>query len=128
MQSSIAVAAAQRLLKRTCAHCKETVRAPQDVLERIQFAPLEGDPAPEFARGTGCGKCSDTGYKGRVAVIEAMSNYPEIQELILGRASGHQIKQAAVECGMRTLRQNGLAKAARGITTIDQVLDHTTAD
>jgi len=128
VQSSIAVAAAQRLLKCACTHCKETVRVPEDVLERIQFSPLEGDPPPKFVRGTGCGKCNDTGYKGRVAVIEAMSNYPELQELILGRAPGNQIKQVAMECGMRTLRQNGLAKAARGITSIDQVLDHTTAD
>ena len=128
VQSSIAVAAAQRLLKCACAHCKETVRVPEDVIERIQFSPLEGDPPPKFVRGTGCGKCNDTGYKGRVAVIEAMSNYPELQELILRRASGHEIKQVAVECGMRTLRQNGLAKAARGSTTIDQVLEHTTAD
>jgi len=128
VQSSVAVAAAQRLLKCVCPHCKETVRVPQDVLDRIQFSPIEGDPPPKFVRGTGCSKCTDTGYKGRIAVIEAMPNYPEIQELVLGRGSGHQIKQAATECGMRTLRQNSLAKAARGITSIEQVLEHTPAD
>jgi type II secretory ATPase GspE/PulE/Tfp pilus assembly ATPase PilB-like protein len=79
-------------------------------------------------RGAGCGKCKNSGYKGRVAVIEAMPNYPEIQELVMNRASGQQIKGAAFRCGMRTLRQNALSKAARGLTTIEQVLEHTTAD
>ena len=79
-------------------------------------------------RGRGCAKCKNTGYKGRVAVIEAMANYPAVQELVMKRASGGQIKKAALESGMRSLRQNALSKAARGITTIDQVLEHTTAD
>ncbi|NIA13737.1 MAG: secretion system protein E [Nitrospiraceae bacterium] len=128
VQSSVGLAAAQRLLKRACVHCRESIRVPGDVLDRVQFSPLEGDPEPEFVRATGCNKCNDTGYKGRVAVIEAMPNYPDIQELVLNHASGQQIKAVATACGMRTLRQNALAKAARGITTIDQVLEHTTAD
>ena len=129
VQSSVALAAAQRLLKRVCPHCKEPVRVPQDVLERVQYVPSEDDGGPaEFVRGAGCSKCNNTGYKGRLAVIEAMPNYPAIQDLVMIRASGNQIKVAAVQAGMRTLRQNALSKAARGITTIEQVLEHTTAD
>ncbi len=128
VQSSVALAAAQRLLKKICPFCKEPIRVPQEVLERIQYVQTEEDGAPQFLRGRGCGKCKNTGYKGRVAVIEAMPNYTEIQELVMNRASGQQIKLAAMECGMRTLRQNALSKAARGITTIEQVLEHTTAD
>ena len=79
-------------------------------------------------RGRGCNKCKETGYKGRVAVIEAMMNYPEIEKLILGRASSSQIKQVAIECGMRSLRQNALAKAAKGISTVEEVLRVTTGD
>jgi type IV pilus assembly protein PilB len=79
-------------------------------------------------RGRGCSKCKDTGYKGRVAVVEAMPNYPEVQELLMNHASGHEIMVAAMRCGMRTLRQNALSKAARGITTIEQALEHTTAE
>jgi len=128
VQSSVALAAAQRLLKRVCSNCKETIRVPKEVLERIQYKPLKDDPPPNFVRGRGCSKCKDTGYKGRVAVIEATLNYPEIQKLVMARASGHEILREAVRCGMRTLRQNALAKAARGLTTIEQVLDHTTPD
>jgi type IV pilus assembly protein PilB len=128
VQSSVALAAAQRLLKRVCPYCKETLRVPKDVLERIQYVPSEEDGTPNFVRGRGCGKCKNTGYKGRIAVVEAMPNYPEMQELVMSRASGQQIKAVAMKCGMRTLRQNALSKAARGITTIEQVLEHTTAD
>lgn len=128
VQSSVALAAAQRLLKRVCTFCKEPVNVPKDVLERIQFKPSDEDGSPQFTRGRGCAKCKNTGYKGRVAVIEAMPDYPEILELVMNRASGTQIKSMAVKCGMKTLRMNALTKAAKGITSIEQVLEHTTAD
>jgi type II secretory ATPase GspE/PulE/Tfp pilus assembly ATPase PilB-like protein len=63
-----------------------------------------------------------------VAVIEAMPNYPDLEKLILARASSTQLKEVAVACGMRTLRQNSLAKAAKGITTIEEVLRVTATD
>ncbi len=128
VQSSVALAAAQRLLKKVCPHCKESIRVPEDVLDRVQYSPLEGDPPPTFVRSRGCSKCGNNGYKGRLAVIEAMLNYPEMHELVLNRGSGQQIKKVAMACGMRSLRQNGMSKAAMGQTTIDQVLEHTTAD
>jgi type IV pilus assembly protein PilB len=128
VQSSVALAAAQRLLKRTCTNCKETISVPQEVLDRIQYTPFEYIDEILFVRGRGCSKCKDTGYKGRVAVVEVLLNWPELQPLILERASGHEIKKQAVECGMKTLRQNSLAKAAKGLSTIEQVLEHTTTD
>jgi len=128
VQSSVVLAAAQRLLKRICASCKEPIRVPADALERIQFRPDPGSPPAEFARGRGCAKCKNSGYKGRLATIEAMPCYPEVQDLIMQQGSGNIIKRTAMACGMRSLRQNALSKAARGLTTIDQVLEHTIAD
>ena len=128
VQSSVALAAAQRLMRRVCVDCKETISIPDEVLERIQFRSDTYDEAPNFVRGRGCNKCKEIGYKGRVAVIEAMINYPEIEKLILGRASSNQIKEVAIECGMRSLRQNALAKAAKGISTIEEVLRVTAGD
>jgi len=126
VQSSVALAAAQRLMRRVCPDCKESVDVPEDVLERIQFRP--GDDPPNFVRARGCSRCKDTGYKGRLAVIEAMPNYAELQELVLKRAASTQLKEMAIKCGMKTLRQNALAKAARGITTIEEVLRTTATD
>jgi type IV pilus assembly protein PilB len=128
VQSSVALAAAQRLLRKVCPDCKESIRVPADVLERIQFHGMEEGETPAFVRGRGCNKCKSTGYRGRLAVIEAMPNYPEMQDLVLHRAASTQLKAVAIECGMKTLRQNGLAKAARGLTTIEEVLRVTAAD
>lgn len=128
IQSSVALAAAQRLPRRVCADCKEPIKVPDEVLERVQFRSDTYDDTPTFVRGRGCSKCKDTGYKGRVAVIEAMTNYSELEKLILARATSGQLKEVAIECGMRTLRQNALAKAAKGISTIEEVLRLTAAD
>lgn len=128
VQSSVVLAAAQRLLKKVCSECKQRVEVGEDVLHRIQFSPLPGDSPPVFMQGRGCHNCKDTGYKGRVAVIEAMPNYPEVGRLVLQKASGMQIKTVAMANGMRTLRQNALAKAAQGVTSISQVLEHTIDD
>lgn len=128
VQSSVALAAAQRLLKRVCSECKQPINLPADVLERNQYKPFSYIEKATFVRAKGCSKCKDTGYKGRVAVIEAMLNWPELQPLVLQRRSGHEIKEMATKCGMKTLRQNALAKAAKGLTTLEQVLEHTIAD
>lgn len=128
VQSSVALAAAQRLLKRVCTECKQTINVPQDVLDRICYKPFEYIDQVNFVRGRGCGKCKESGYRGRVAVIEVLLNWPELQPLVLQRASGYDIKSKAIACGMKTLRQNGLAKAAKGLSTIEQVLEHTGAD
>ncbi len=122
VQSSVALACAQRLTRRLCKSCGTPISVPEDVLERIQYRGQPDGAPPEFKRGKGCGKCKNTGYKGRLAVIEAMPAYPELQDLILGNATSSQIKNRAVECGMRTLRQNALAKAGRGLTSIEEVL------
>ena len=128
VQSSVALAAAQRLARRICPECKQPVKVPQEVLSRIQYAHPQDAPPPEFCRGRGCQRCNNTGYRGRLAVIEAMPNYPELQDLVMKRAPAAEIKRVAMSCGMATLRQNALAKAAAGLTTIEEVLRISPAD
>lgn len=128
VQSSVVLASAQRLMRRVCSDCIEPITVPQEVLDRIQFKPEPGGESLNFVRPRGCNKCKDTGYKGRIAVIEAMPNFPELQELIMGRAPATEIKRAAMELGMRTLRQNALNKAATGQSTIEEVLRISAAD
>lgn len=128
VQSSVALAAAQRLFKRACTDCKEPINVPEEVLDRIQWRGFDYLETVQFVRGRGCSRCKETGYRGRVAVIEVLLNWPELQPLVLERASGYAIKAQAIACGMQTLRQNGLAKAAKGLSTIEQVLEHSPAD
>lgn len=128
VQSSVGLAAAQRLLRKVCPDCKQQIKVPPEVLQRIQYQHPPDAPAPTFVRGRGCSKCKDSGYKGRLAVIEAMPNYPQLQELIMNRAPSADIKNMAIRCGMKSLRQNALAKAARGLTTIEEVLRVSASD
>lgn len=128
VQSSVALAAAQRLMKRVCSECKERIHVPDEVLERIQYHGFDYIPEPTWVRGRGCSKCKDSGYRGRAAVVEVLLNWPDMQPLVLRRASGYELKQQAIACGMKTLRQNSLARAAKGVSTIEQVLEHTPAD
>jgi type IV pilus assembly protein PilB len=128
VQSSVALAAAQRLLKRVCTDCKEPINVPEEVLDRIQWRGFDYLDKIQFVRGRGCSRCKESGYRGRVAVIEVLLNWPELQPLVLERATGYSIKAQAIACGMQTLRQNGLAKAAKGLSTIEQVLEHTSSD
>jgi type IV pilus assembly protein PilB len=128
VQSSVALAAAQRLMKRVCSECKERIHVPDEVLERIQYHGFDYIPEPTWVRGRGCSKCKDSGYRGRAAVVEVLLNWPDMQPLVLRRASGYELKQQAIACGMKSLRQNSLARAAKGVSTIEQVLEHTPAD
>jgi len=79
-------------------------------------------------KGKGCQTCSDTGYKGRVALYEVMPIGEEVRELVLQGASADEIKKRAIGAGMKTLRMSGLAKVREGLTTLEEVVDSTFAD
>jgi type IV pilus assembly protein PilB len=70
----------------------------------------------------GCGSCSNTGYRGRVAIHEVMTVTEGIERLAVARASSAEIARLAIEQGMQTLRQDGWAKAQLGITSVDEIL------
>jgi len=128
VSSSLLLASAQRLLRRLCKHCKEPAKIDQETLDRAASKAPEGIEKTTFYRGRGCKKCNKRGYKGRLAVIETMVNNDEIRQLIMERSSGGTIKSAAIDAGMRTLRQNALAKAIKGLTSLEEVLRVTAPD
>ena len=76
----------------------------------------------------GCLKCKNTGYRGRVGIMEVLRITPRIKELIVQKAPEAQIKNTARREGMRTLRENGLAKVIRGETSVEEVLRVTVPD
>jgi len=127
ISSGLLLSAAQRLMGRVCPDCKEAFYPPRDVLDRIQYKPVD-DKEPIFFKARGCKRCKNIGYKGRLAVIECLLVDDEVQDLIMARAPAADIKRKAVELGMKTLRQNALAKAVAGHTTIDEVLRVTGVD
>ncbi len=119
--SSTVLIMAQRLVRRICKNCKEELALPPEALRDIGLPP----GTPVFA-GKGCDKCGGTGYSGRQGLYEVMPISSEIRDLILDRASTSEIRAMAVQQGMLTLRDDGLIKIQKGITTIEEVLRETT--
>ena len=127
ISSSMLLAAAQRLVRRVCSECKESYRVPMQVLERAQFHVEPGEEVV-LSKGKGCKRCGDTGYRGRLALLEAMRIEENVQDMIMASASANEIKRTAIENGMLTLRQVGLKKAKTGLTTLEEVLRVTAPD
>jgi type IV pilus assembly protein PilB len=125
--SSLSLACAQRLLRRICSNCKEVQTVPDRLWEQLRLDPAK-QQGVTYYKGRGCDRCKTKGYLGRTAVLEVIPMSDDIRKLILERASATEIKQVALQQGMRTLRMNGILKAAEGITTLEEVLSNTASD
>jgi type IV pilus assembly protein PilB len=112
---------AQRLARRVCPKCAEMERPEAVILKAAGFSDDIVDDRPEIPKAMGCSACSNTGYKGRLAVHEVMPVTEEIERLCVARASSEDVKRVAVEQGMKTLRDDGLAKVLLGRTTIEEI-------
>ena len=113
-------ASLQRLVRVVCAKCKQPY-VPSDVeLEAAGITPEMAEDA-SFMRGKGCGQCQRTGYRGRIGIFELMMMTSKIRELAFEGAPGPEIRKAAVSQGMTTLYRDGLDKAVRGITSLEEV-------
>ena len=112
---------AQRLARKLCDKCKAPYQPPFEDLQALRFA-QPGDPQPTLYKPTGCTACSNTGYRGRLALHEVMPVTEDIERLAVARASSAEIARLAIEQGMSTLRQDGWAKAVLGLTSIDEIL------
>jgi len=122
--SSVNLICAQRLVRRICTNCKVDVPTPPQALVQAGFS-ADDAKAVMPKKGTGCEKCNNTGYKGRVGLYEVMEVTDEVRELILVGASGLELRRKAIEEGMLTLRMSGLRKVKDGLTTIEEVARET---
>ncbi|MGE5362096.1 MAG: type IV-A pilus assembly ATPase PilB [Bacteroidales bacterium] len=122
--SSVNLICAQRLVRRICSACKEPHAVPPAALTKVGFSP-EDAQCVTVHKGSGCEKCSNTGYKGRVGLYEVMELTEELKELVLVGASSLELRRKAIEQGMITLRQSGLRKIREGMTTIEEVVRET---
>jgi type IV pilus assembly protein PilB len=126
ISSSLLLACAQRLVRRVCLGCKEPVTYPQQMYRDLGIPPGYFDGAQLF-RGRGCERCNNTGYAGRMAIIEALTITDEIRKLVISRAPAMEIGNLAISQGMKTLRMVALEKVREGMTTLEQVLVATAA-
>ena len=128
VSSSVNCIVAQRLARRICDECKEP-DAETRVEDLIQ-AGMEESKAKDVTpyKGRGCRNCSETGFKGRIALYEVMPIGEELKEFVLNGASAAELKREAIRLGMVTLRQSALHKLAEEITTLSEVFRVSTAD
>ncbi|MDD2710644.1 MAG: GspE/PulE family protein [Verrucomicrobiae bacterium] len=122
VSSSLNLVVAQRLVRRICSHCAAATTEPAGLTDADRdFLQTQGVES-HFVEARGCERCSRFGYLGRTAIHEFMLMSDVIRPLVLSRASAGAIGAAAMKEGMLTLRQDGLIKAAQGLTTVDEVL------
>ncbi|MCA0361601.1 MAG: GspE/PulE family protein [Armatimonadetes bacterium] len=114
--ASVTCSVAQRLVRCNCPNCSEPYKPDPEILERLQL-PKDG----QYKKGVGCDTCGGTGYKGRMGVYEVLSVTGTIQKMILAGESNVAIRDKARELGMKTLIDDAAAKAAAGLTTVEEV-------
>jgi type IV pilus assembly protein PilB len=119
LASTINCIFAQRLARRLCPNCREQYKATKATLQAADFDPSEVPLGSILYRARGCGQCVD-GYKGRIGMFETLRVTPEMRRL-LETSTAEQIYSAAVEAGMRTLREDGLRIALAGDTSLEEV-------
>ncbi len=120
--SALDCVVAQRLARRLCDRCKEPVVPKAEDLVAAGWNLDQEDPPTELWRAVGCPVCSNTGYRGRFGIHEVMLVSEEIERLIVERGHTQDLRSVAVSQGMWTLRQSGLAQAAAGVTSLEEIL------
>jgi type IV pilus assembly protein PilB len=120
--SAIDAVVAQRLARRLCERCKEPYRHDSAELAMLRFGVDQSMPSPLLYKAVGCTNCSNTGYRGRIALHEVMIVTEEIERLAVARASSAEITKTAIEQGMVPLREDGWAKAQLGLTSVEEIM------
>ncbi len=117
-------AVAQRLVRRICPQCRES--RPPDAAGRELLARYpEHATGGDWSAGTGCETCGGTGYHGRIGLFEVLAVGDDTRELISARTGPTRLRGHARALGIRTMREDGVRKAARGLTTLDEVIAAT---
>ncbi len=120
--SALDCVVAQRLARRLCDRCRQPFQHSPEELYHLGVGWDPSMPIPTLYRAVGCTVCSNTGYRGRIAIHEVMTVTEEIERAAVARASSVEIGRIAIEQGMTTLRQDGWAKAQMGFTSIEEIL------
>jgi len=123
LSSTLIGVLAQRLVRKLCPRCRQVNDLSQEL--RLKY---HVPPDITLYKPKGCPACNNFGYRGRMALIEYLHLVPEIKATINQGANEHVIKRLARSLGMRTLREDGMAKVAQGLTSLEEVINVTAAD
>ncbi len=120
--STVDCVLAQRLVRTLCRRCREPYPAGAELAAEVRGAGTEAGWDGTLFRARGCEHCHQTGYRGRTTVLELLVLTPAVRDAVLAHAEASRIKAAALAAGMRTMYQDGLRKAAAGLTSVEEVL------
>lgn len=118
---------AQRLVRVLCPHCKESYHPSSEEIRSLELMP-EDIKGKTIYRPKGCDQCNQKGYLGRTLIQEFLLVNEEIRTLVMQKKDSGAIKKKALETGMKTFRDHGIAKVLNGITSIEEVLTNTQLD
>ncbi len=124
ISSSLLGVVAQRLVRRLCPHCKQPYTPDAQQLVRLNIDPRKVASASFFQPG-GCQRCINTGYYGRTGIFEVLTVDEDMRSLITRSGETVKIRQLAIQKGMSSLQKDGINKAIRGITSLEEVLQAT---
>lgn len=111
---------AQRLVRKLCPHCAKDTDIPSSVAE--DFEKLQLSIEADWKAAEGCERCLDVGYRGRTGIYEIYPISAQMRELVVKRATATEIRELAAKEGHRSMYEDGLIKAARGVTTVEEVV------
>jgi type IV pilus assembly protein PilB len=124
--SALNILTAQRLARRICKNCKAEATYTEEYFNAAKID-LEWGSSHTFYRGEGCDQCGDTGYKGRCGFYEVMIMSTPLRKAIMNEAGTDELKELARSEGMLTLREDGMKKVERGVTSLEELIKETTA-
>jgi len=121
--AAVSAVLAQRLARKLCSHCCEMYQPSVDELmkARVSREVAAASDGMVFYRKKGCPRCNQSGYKGRIGVYQLLTMSEQLETLAVTKASREDIERAAIGEGMRTLWDDGLAKVAAGLTSIEEL-------
>jgi general secretion pathway protein E len=128
LTSTVVGIQAQRLVRTLCGHCKEPYTALPEIIEQTGIKRFAGGGPVTLWHAKGCHHCANTGYTGRISIIEMMPMTDAIRTLVMKHATSTDLKAQAVRDGMLTMYEDGLRKAVAGVTTVEEVLRATRED
>jgi type II secretory ATPase GspE/PulE/Tfp pilus assembly ATPase PilB-like protein len=129
INSAIISVSAQRIIRKVCPHCSYQDSYDEDVKKEYRFYEVYDkykylfDEKPVFRRGRGCEKCAGSGYKGRMAIFEAFEYTEDLKHVFINTKSSETVKQYLIkDKNFRTLREDGIIKVLKGLTTLEEVV------
>ncbi len=128
LSSTVIGIEAQRLVRTLCAHCKEPYHAVPEVIAQMGLARFANGHDITLYHAKGCAQCANTGYTGRISIIEMMPMTDAVRTMVMKHANAAELKAQAMKDGMLTMYEDGLRKAVAGTTTIEEVLRATRED